>query len=140
MEEIKVKHLELTQTVINRMASNSFLLKGWTVTLVAALFALSASDSNIVFSILALFPALAFWGLDAYYLRQERLFRKLYEEICDSTEENPCSVKPFSLKTSNYRKEVHSWSKTLWSPTILLVHGITVVLIMIVVSIAYFIQ
>ena len=40
----KIKHLEMIQGVINRMASNSFLLKGWTVVLVSALFALAAND------------------------------------------------------------------------------------------------
>ena len=33
----KLKHLELVQSVINRMASNSFMLKGWAVTLVAGI-------------------------------------------------------------------------------------------------------
>ncbi len=47
--EAKLKHLELSQGVINRMAGNSFLLKGWSVTLVSALFALSAKDSNQMF-------------------------------------------------------------------------------------------
>ena len=35
----KLKHLEMVQGVINRMASNSFMLKGWAVTLVAGIFA-----------------------------------------------------------------------------------------------------
>ena len=33
----KEKHLEFVQSAINRMASNSFLLKAWSVTLVGAL-------------------------------------------------------------------------------------------------------
>jgi len=35
--EAKLKHLEMIQDVIKRMASNSFLLKGWSLTLVVAL-------------------------------------------------------------------------------------------------------
>jgi len=42
----KIKHLEFIQTIINRMAANSFLIKGWAITLVAALFALSSKDTN----------------------------------------------------------------------------------------------
>ena len=38
----KLAHLQLVQAVITRMGSNSFLLKAWSVTLVAALFALAA--------------------------------------------------------------------------------------------------
>jgi len=33
--ENKVKHLEMIQAVIARMATNSFMFKGWAVTLVA---------------------------------------------------------------------------------------------------------
>jgi len=36
--EKKLKHLEMLQGVINRMANNSFLLKGWSVVLISALF------------------------------------------------------------------------------------------------------
>ena len=51
MEEKKLKHLELTQGVLNRLANNSALLKGWSVTLVAALLALSvATEQKIAFS------------------------------------------------------------------------------------------
>ena len=42
----KLKHLEFIQGVINRLSTNSFLLKGWSVVLVSALFALSTQDSN----------------------------------------------------------------------------------------------
>jgi hypothetical protein len=32
----KIKHLEMIQAVISRLANNSFLLKGWSITLVSA--------------------------------------------------------------------------------------------------------
>ena len=34
--EKKIKHLEMIQAVIVRMGNNSFLLKGWSVTLISA--------------------------------------------------------------------------------------------------------
>lgn len=37
--ELNDKHLALVQGVINRLAGNSFSLKGWSVTLVSALLA-----------------------------------------------------------------------------------------------------
>ena len=60
--ESKTKHLEMIQGVINRLSTNSFLLKGWSVVLVSALFALSAGDSNPAFIFLAYIPALVFLG------------------------------------------------------------------------------
>src|SRR5690242_13198261 len=79
--EYKLKHLEFIQSIVNRMASNSFLLKGWSVTLVAALFALAAKDSDKKYIVVAYFPVLVFWILDAYFLSQERQFRKLYDAV-----------------------------------------------------------
>ena len=72
--ESKIAHLQMIQAVITRMAGNSFLVKGWTVTLVTALFVLAAADANRFFVYVAYLPAVMFWALDAYFLRQERLF------------------------------------------------------------------
>ena len=77
----KHKHLELIQGVVNRLSTNSFLLKGWSVVLVSALFALSAADSRAAFVFLAYIPAFVFWGLDGFFLWQEQLYRKLYDHV-----------------------------------------------------------
>ena len=79
--ENKRKHLEMIQGVVNRLSTNSFLLKGWSVVLVSALFALSAPDSRIAFVYLAYIPAIIFLGLDGFFLWQEQLFRKLYDQV-----------------------------------------------------------
>ena len=51
--ENKRKHLEFIQGAITRMASNLFFLRGWTISLVAGLFALfvkvESSDKVLVF-------------------------------------------------------------------------------------------
>ena len=63
------------------MASNSFALKGWAVTLVAGLFALSGKDANQFYYLVTYIPIVVFWYLDAYYLCQERMYRNLYEKV-----------------------------------------------------------
>ena len=82
----KIKFLEMIQGVITRMASNSFMLKGWAVTLVAGTFALSAKESNSLFFLIAYVPIILFWFLDSYYLQLERKYRKLYNV---TTEKEP---------------------------------------------------
>ena len=84
--EKKLKHLEMIQAVISLMAGNSFLLKGWAVTLLAGIFALAAKDADKSYFLVAYVPILVFWGLDSYYLQQERLYRSLYEEVCGKSE------------------------------------------------------
>lgn len=92
----KLKHLELVQGVINRMASNSFMLKGWAVTLVAGIFALAGKDTDKLYFLVAYVPVLVFWGLDAYYLLQERLYCSLYDKVRETEEGNI----DFSLKAT----------------------------------------
>ena len=77
----KLQYLDFIQGIINRMAHCSFLLKGWSVILVSGLFALAAKETNALFVYIAYLPAVAFWILDGYYLYQERLYRKLYDEV-----------------------------------------------------------
>lgn len=84
--ESKLKHLEIIQSVVSRMAGNSFMLKGWSVTLVSALFALAAKDSNTLFLFVSYIPCVCFWVLDAYFLRQERLYRALYNQVAKKQE------------------------------------------------------
>lgn len=58
--EKKLKHLEMIQAVINRMANNSFMLKGWTVTLVAGIFALASKDADKMYFLIAYIPLIIF--------------------------------------------------------------------------------
>ena len=132
VQDNPVKHLELIQNVITRMANNSFLLKGWTVTIVAALLALAAQNSNLKFVILAFFPVMAFWILDAFYLWQERLFRALYNDIRKKAKEEQ-SKDPFSLDTTPYKSSVQSWARTAISKTIVIFYGSIIVTIFIVI-------
>lgn len=77
----QIEHLKMIQGIITRMASNSFSLKGWAVTLVAAIFALTWANISRGFLLIALIPIFAFWALDAYYLNLERKNRKLYDKV-----------------------------------------------------------
>ncbi len=107
------------------MAGNSFLLKGWTITLVAALFALAQKESNPKFMYLPYFPAIVLWALDAYYLRQERLFRKLYDQVRKKAEPDI----DFSMSTRGVQKEAGKYSRALFSKTVLPFYGGLVVAI-----------
>ena len=86
--EKKLKHLEMIQAVINRLASNSFRVKGWSVVLVTALLALGAQNGSARMALVSLIPVLVFWGLDGYFLSQESLFRKLYDAVRKRKEGN----------------------------------------------------
>ena len=78
----KLKHLEFIQNAINRMANNSFIIKGWCITLAVALIALlEKKDINKCYIVFSFLPLLFFWFLDAFYLKTERQYRRLYTDI-----------------------------------------------------------
>lgn len=116
----KHKHLDFIQAAINRMAGNLFLLKTWSVTLVAALFALSAKDANKHYILIAYFPLFIFWALDGYFLCQERRFRALFDYVRTLKEENI----DFSMNTEPYAASPgNTWKDALASNTLMTYYG-----------------
>jgi hypothetical protein len=78
LKEFMVEELKIVQDIIKRMALNSFLIKGWTITLVVATLLLKGEKFQVF---IAFIPILVFWYLDAYFLWLERLYRRLYDWI-----------------------------------------------------------
>jgi len=120
------KEIDLIQDVIKRMAHNSFLLKGWLISLIAIILALTEKNvldpkSLVIYLILCL-PILMFWYLDAFFIKQERLYRKLYEwvifERLKGNIENQYALNPQS------RFKADSIIKTMFSITLRLFYGI----------------
>lgn len=99
--EKKIKHLEFIQSVISRMASNSFQLKAWSVTIASGILLLSLSDINKNYYLVAFLPLVMFWLLDSYYLWQERLYRGLYDKV-RNLEDSECD---FLLNTTSIKKK-----------------------------------
>ena len=79
--ENKIKHLEMIENIIERMGHNSFQLKGWAVTLVTIIGALSSRETDRKFFILAFIPLIAFWCIDSFYLQSERKYKHLYKSV-----------------------------------------------------------
>lgn len=125
--ESKLKHLELIQGVINRLASDSFRMKGWTVILVAALFVLLARQNALDAGYIVLLPIAAFWGLDGYFFWQERLFRAHYDNVRTLPDESI----DFSMDVRVYKRSWrHSWPGTMFSRTLAVFYGAFLVLVL----------
>lgn len=126
MNEEKIKHLEFIQTIITRMSKNSFMIKGWTITILTAIFLLANKDTNSCFVFVALTPTIFFFFLDAYYLQIERKYRKLYDLVISEN-----SVKSMSLKVlPSSREDKTTFIQALFSKTIITFYvGLIVALI-----------
>lgn len=117
----RLKHLEMLQQVIARMANNSFLVKGWSITLISALLAFATKDKMAAMAWIAFLPLIAFWLLDAFFLHQERLFRALYIKNSQAPLNTPSDL---SFDTSNVQAQTSSWFKTIFSKSLLIFHGL----------------
>ncbi|MFF3243316.1 hypothetical protein ACFYWY_06155 [Streptomyces sp. NPDC002870] len=113
-----IKHLELIQAVVTRLANGSFLIKGWTMTVAGIFFGIAVNNLSWKIATTGLIPIVGFWLLDSYYLRQERLFRKLY----DGVRRSDPSVEPFSMNITPYHQDV-PWGKVIRSHTMVNFYG-----------------
>ncbi len=129
----RLKHLEMLQQVITRMTSNSFLVKGWSVTLLSAILVMTAKDKVYAMGWVAVVPIAAFWLIDGFFLREERLFRKLYDCYRSQPQDTPTD---FSMDTSIVAKGVGSWGKMMVSKTLLIFHGGLAILLGIVLALS----
>ena len=127
----KLKHLEFIQNIITRLNSNSYQIKSWAVTLVAAVLALYASTQKTDFILVGVFPTIIFWLMDAYCLKQERKFRGLYNDVIDISNNNRL-IKPFDMNTDFYIKGEYSYWNVLWTKTIWLVYFLMIIFLIVV--------
>ena len=134
-KEILHKEIDLIQGVINRMASNSFMLKGWLISLIAVVLALSKDSlftCNLIFvcSILC-FPILIFWYLDAFFLHREKCYRALYEWVIKNRMSSNENI--YSLDYRPYQKQVKSHLRIMFSHTLFPFYGLSFIILIIVI-------
>jgi hypothetical protein len=97
IDEHRLKHLEFILAVVARLAGNSFLVKGWAITVAGVFIGFALNQNEIRLALAALIPTVAFWGLDAYFLTSERLFRALYDQVRKSDEH----IEPFFMSATD---------------------------------------
>jgi hypothetical protein len=120
LKKFYLEEIKIVQDIIRRIASNSFVMKGWAITLVTATLVIKISVEQKYAIFIALIPLISFWYLDAFFLRQERLFRKLYEWIITNRLTDKTSQrKYFDMSTKQFIKEIESTFRIMFSKTIL---------------------
>jgi hypothetical protein len=118
-----VERLKLIQAIIDRMARNSFALKGWAVTLTGALLSLTAARQDSTIALIAIYALLALAVLDAYYLALERAYRSLYKHAASEPDTE------WQLRADTPQpKDI---ARALASPSILLLYGFSLIATMI---------
>ncbi len=117
------KHLDFIQAVIARMSSSSATVKGWGLTVSTAAFAFSANESNPFVAFLGIATVIFFGILDAHYLRQERLFRFLYDDARRGRLEVYAMPKDSYKDRSSTWRALRSWSVAGFYAPLMIVGG-----------------
>lgn len=120
IEEIH-KEIDLIQSCITRMAQNSFMIKGWFVSIYAVILALLPEKVNLFLLCIVLAVVnLGFWYLDGFFLRTEKLYRKMYDWILEERPKNNRELL-YQLNPHEFEgriEEVESIWKIMWSKTL----------------------
>ena len=114
----------MIQTIVARLASNSYAYKGWSVTIAAGLIAFLASSHQTLL-IAAIYPILAFWFLDGHSLALERAFRKLYDEV------RLGNVADYSLNLTGMRRPIFDQLDAMLSLSLVLFYGSALVFVVV---------
>ncbi len=126
LKEYMLKEIDIIQEIIKRMAFNSFMIKGWAITLVVVALLLKGPEYQVW---IAFVPLLVFWFLDAYFLWQERMYRKLYDWVIKNRLKTDEYL--FDLNAYRFKDEVQSRFRIMFSITLGWFYGSIAILIVV---------
>lgn len=125
------KEIDLVQNCINRMAKNSFMLKGWLITIYTIVLTLLPEkiEFDKIFIVMISSTCL-FWYLDAFFLKNEKIYREIYEWILKERPKNNRELL-YQLNPNKFTTKISEVSiiKTMFSKTLLIFYGIPSVVI-----------
>lgn len=128
MHDGKKEYLQMLQESICRMSTISAIFKGFAATIVAGISAISYASTNIWILGLSFLPVLAFAVLDIYYLKLERKFRFLFDQVRMDKHEID-----FSMKLTNDSLEIISAKARTWdcikSPSVYLFYPLMLLIL-----------
>ena len=129
------KEIDLIQSCINRMAQNSFMIKGWFVSIYAVVLALMPKKVDMQLLCITLIVVnLLFWYLDAFYLRMRKIYRKMYEWVLSARAHNNRELM-YQLNPKLYQNKIDNtesiW-KVMWSQTLRLFYLVPLIIVFVV--------
>jgi len=135
LKEYMLKEISIIQDIIKRMGFNSFMIKGWAITLVVVTLLLKGTEYQVG---IAFIPLLVFWFLDAYFLWQERMYRKLYEWVV--TNRLKTDEYLFDMNAYRFEDKVQSRLRIMFSITLGWFYGSIAILLVIYSVVIFLVQ
>ncbi len=139
LKDYLFKEVDVIERIADRMGYNSFLIKGWAVTLVVITLLFKGAISQISATIIsvAIIPLLGFWALDAYFLNIERRYRDLYNWVIANRLKTSDYLLSMKIKRFQQRSD---YIKTFFSRTLLGFYGLLIILTVIAASVVVFVK
>jgi len=116
-DNLYLEYFKIIQNTITRMAQNSFLIKAWSITIIAGISVLTFSFINTLIFAVLIGVITVFWIMDSYYLRLEKLYRKLYEKVVNNFNTPPmkAQIRLFDMKYESFTNQVHTIPRIMFS-------------------------
>lgn len=100
------KEIDLLQSCIDRMAKNSFMIKGWFVSIYAVILALLPEKVDVMLLCVVLIVVnILFWYLDGVYLRDEKIYRRIYQWVVEARKQNDRELM-YQLELNLYKNKI----------------------------------
>jgi len=110
--ELRIKHLEMLQSLITRMAGYGASFKSYCITVATTVIGFGFTLHRPLVSALAILPILAFAFADAQYLRIERRFRGVFNAVRAESWE---TIPSFEISLERAPTERFGSAATSWS-------------------------
>lgn len=119
----KTSHLEMVASVIDRHNRNCFQIKSGVITIISALLAIYADKGRIEYIYICVFPLVCGYVMESIYLKNERCYRDLYEDVRNNALTN------YEMNIENYKKH-HNFIESARSPSIFLMYFIIFIILL----------
>jgi hypothetical protein len=110
--ELRIKHLEMLQSLIARMAGYGASFKSYCITVTTAVIGFAFTLHRPAVAGLALLPVIAFGVADAQYLRVERRFREVFNLV---RKESWDTMPSFEINLQSAAAQSFMSAATSWS-------------------------
>lgn len=117
-ETARIEHLKTIQVIVDRMARNSFAIKAGSLTMIAGLLAVALGINSWIVTVIGTIPIIMLWCLDAFFIRQERIFRRFYDTVRLGAAPEIGSEDYFSMNTDQAQSDVNSLLVMMFSKTL----------------------
>lgn len=129
------KEIDLLQSCIDRMAKNSFMIKGWFVSIYAVILALLPEKVDVMLLCVVLIVVnMLFWYLDGVYLRDEKIYRRIYQWVVEARKQNDRELM-YQLELNLYKNKIgtmDSVAKIMLSKSLFIFYAIPLAILLVV--------